>query len=132
MRRPVIVLLIIAISALIVPHHSLAGGPKEVAVGAVFGLGTGLIMGGMVMAFYRNPLADKNLETILLSSATAGLAAGMIFGMLLPEGVIDNDPTVSSYNTLEDEWHFSLPTVRVEKKIGKPNAYFSDLFELAF
>jgi len=132
--RPLVAILLLTILLIAAfPGGANAGGPKEVAVGAAFGTGLGILGGGMALAFYSNPGGDRNLTTVLTTGGVIGFVGGIIFGIYLPDGTIDRDPTVSELNLDDHSVKFHLPSIKIEScaQTGKP-AYFTDLFALNF
>lgn len=92
--RGIAIALAIALSALAAkPAH--AGEGDETLVGFLIGSSTGLIFGGAITIFYRNPDADRNITTILVTGTLIGAAAGTAWGMSLPDDAFEKDPVAS-------------------------------------
>jgi len=76
------VFLIVAV-CMIPAAPALGGGWREVGMGAFYGTTLGVLGGGTGLIFTPDP--DREYPTYLWIGASAGLVAGVVYGLFLPE-----------------------------------------------
>ena len=106
--RAAIIIVLIPMFLLVPVSGCHAGEWDEILIGFVFGTALGVVAGGAVIIFYRNPDADKNLETILITSTTIGAAAGITYGVLLPDDAREKDPIISMAPGSRNTWQVNV------------------------
>jgi len=102
------------------------------AIGAV----TGVIVGGMVLIFYYNPVADRNFSTVLIASGMIGTAAGIVLGMTLPVNAGHEDaPASLTIEKKEAAVDWKLPKVSLSAEPGRyglEKIWHGNVFKLTF
>ncbi|MCC6156517.1 MAG: hypothetical protein IT350_00570 [Deltaproteobacteria bacterium] len=109
-----VVIAVLTASILLVPAGSRpanAGEGDEVLVGFLIGTSAGLVAGGAITILWRNPDADRNITTILVSSSLIGATAGTLWGLSLPDDAFEKDPVVSVTTDGQVRWSLSFPTI---------------------
>ena len=135
-RRAALVVLVALLAAMIPTSDAQAGEADEILMGFIYGTTLGLLFSGAMLVFYTNRGADDNLETVLLIGGISGAAGGIVFGSLLPDDAVENDPIVSLRKN-ESDWRVSWQPPKFSLAPLKTNGknrcgLFTDLFRLDF
>ena len=136
MRRAVFVLLICVGLTFAPTAQAQAGQADEILLGFVFGTSLGILLSGALLIVYTNPEADANIETVLVIGGLTGAAGGIVFGSLLPDDAVENDPIISMKKNRSD-WNVSwkppkLSLTSLQNSKKQETGIFTNLFRLDF
>lgn len=111
------------------------GRGKTLGLATLMGTATGVIFGGLLLAFYWNPDADKNFDVMLITSGSIGCVGGIVLGMTLPPGAAKESAPASIQ--IDREWSMNLNLPKVSTFINKtPLAterfWHTNLFQVSF
>jgi len=111
------------------------GRGKTMLLATTFGVVTGILLGGTLLVFYWNPEADKNFDTMFITTGIIGFGGGIALGMTLPVGAAREDSAASLKLDEKKTLDLHLPAVGVafeQFPQGIEPFWRANLFSLSF
>ncbi len=72
-----------------------AGRGKTLLLSTLLGMGTGFVLSGLVLIFYKNPDADRNFPVVMFVTVPLCTLGGLALGLTLPPNAADESSAAS-------------------------------------